>query len=79
MKIKISDKGALSVDGKQKFCPYQDEASCGDWCPMFGEPEPYVDIVTVYESGEACGLNEKVNNKLSLCHTELIGDVEDLR
>jgi hypothetical protein len=36
-------------------------------------------IVTVYESGEACGLNEKVNNKLSLCHTELIGDVEDLR
>jgi hypothetical protein len=73
MKIKISDKGALSVDGKQKFCPYQAEASCGDWCPMFGEPEPYVDIVTVYEEGVA------KSTRLSLCHTELIGDVEDLR
>ena len=70
MKIKISDKGALSVNGKQKFCPFQAEASCGDWCPLFGEP---VERPTYEESKEI---------SLVLCQTELtckIEDFEDLR
>ena len=78
MKIKISEMGVLELERKANFkiqsCPYGSGGEyCGDWCPMFGEPEPYVDIVTVYEGGVA------KSNKLSLCHAELIGDVEDLR
>lgn len=48
MKIKIDDKGRLWIKRADKFkeqsCPFNnhpayDKADCGDWCPLFGEPE----------------------------------------
>ena len=47
MKGRINKHGRLRIGraGKLKdvFCPHQPEArgemkSCGDWCPLFGEP-----------------------------------------
>ena len=43
MEGKINEFGNLSVErgGKLKgqVCPTQPENSCGDWCPLFGEPK----------------------------------------
>ena len=45
MKGHINENGWLEVTrGGEKtkalFCPYgEDESRCGDWCPMFNEPE----------------------------------------
>lgn len=54
MKIQIDESGNLGIERgsifKEQYCPYQDigtssEAGigawcrCGDWCPMFGEPD----------------------------------------
>jgi len=79
MKIIISNSGhlAVDVDGavRNKGCPFSGQ-SCGDWCPLFGEPEAYVDVVTVYEAGD--GIANSV--KLSLCQKDLIAtELEDLR
>ncbi len=44
MKIKINEDGFLQIlrgaEYKYQYCPYG-EASfrCGDWCPLFGQPE----------------------------------------
>jgi len=52
MKIEIDKNGSLSIERKGKMkhcgCPNQQaDISCGDWCPLFGEPEPSDDIITV--------------------------------
>jgi hypothetical protein len=44
MKIKIDKMGQLEIEraGKMRgqVCPYsQQEAYCGEWCPMFQEPD----------------------------------------
>ena len=50
MKIKISRAGHLYIERglkkskfKTQYCPYTATgngfAQCGDWCPLFGEPE----------------------------------------
>ena len=42
MKGKIDEDGNLYIERagkmKQQFCPF-DVKPCGDWCPLFGEPE----------------------------------------
>lgn len=50
MKIKISKTGALVINGKKKYCPYditgdQDAPPCGDWCALFKEPTRSVNHV----------------------------------
>lgn len=49
MKGKISDNGLLSIKRKnvyvEMYCPYTDEARCGHWCPLFGEPMEFVNII----------------------------------
>ncbi len=43
IKIKINKDGNLELlrknKLKQQFCMYNNENICGDWCPMFREPE----------------------------------------
>ena len=50
MKAQIDKDGALWIERggvlKETGCPYDNppdsglgSASCGDWCPLFGEPE----------------------------------------
>lgn len=51
IKGKINKLGCLEIDRKIKFveqyCPVsQNDVRCGDWCPLFGEPE-YEDDATV--------------------------------
>lgn len=47
MDIKLSKEGCLSIyrDGKWKeqFCPYDNAARCGDWCPLFSIDKIYPD------------------------------------
>jgi hypothetical protein len=46
MKGKINERGALIINGKDKYCPFQQEAcTCGDWCVLFGEPHYRADDV----------------------------------
>ncbi len=48
MKVKINKEGILEIERngefKSQFCPFimtsiGDMVNCGDWCPLFGEPE----------------------------------------
>ena len=46
MKAAINQDGLLSIERagvlQRQFCPFQaadDLQECGDWCPMFGEPD----------------------------------------
>lgn len=43
MKAKIDKDGFLYIERagvmKRQHCPYVDEQICGDWCPLFGEPQ----------------------------------------
>jgi len=76
MKIKISTKGFLLIkrdrEFKQQLCPKQKitgtgDIKCGDWCPLFGEPE---DVVT----------HRKVKlQSLTLCDGTLTGHIIDKR
>lgn len=43
MKIRITNEGFLKIERAGKFksqlCPHdQEDARCGDWCPLFDEP-----------------------------------------
>jgi len=45
MKVKIERRGYLSIERMGVFipqlCPYrQEDVRCGDYCPLFHEPEP---------------------------------------
>lgn len=68
MKIEIDGNGHLWIERKGKMkqqkCPYfsEYEKSCGDWCPMFGEPyfaKAYLDKGkdVQLEKGDAVTLN----------------------
>jgi hypothetical protein len=45
MFFKINASGMLEIERKgkcckQQYCPFDPEGSnCGDWCPLFSEPE----------------------------------------
>lgn len=49
MKGKITSDGQLEINGMDKYCPFTENktdgyyASCGDWCPLFGEPGYHYD------------------------------------
>lgn len=46
MKAIINKQGYLQLSRAGKYqtqvCPYRNE-ECGDWCPLFGEPEYFED------------------------------------
>lgn len=76
MKIKINNNGFLEIERagimKQQFCvnaPVSD-CRCGDWCPMFGEPELAAEVKKT---------GKKVLYILTLCKANLFGDIEDER
>jgi len=77
MRFKINVNGNLRIEraGQMKVqeCPYDmaslsatkgENAECGDWCPLFGEPE-YT--------------NDSKGATLRICHTELCGRFIDER
>lgn len=73
MKGKIDENGFLYIEraGKTKktLCPYDGEcAPCGDWCPLFSEPEPAKDAV--YPDDDSCNYDLVPNGKtwMRLCH-----------
>jgi hypothetical protein len=52
LKLKINKGGTLEIERagqyEQQYCPFQPslpgdehDVCCGDWCPMFDEPDPY--------------------------------------
>jgi len=52
MRIQINENGRLLLERagwlKTQYCPKQAEAiSCGDWCPLFGEPELKGNIICI--------------------------------
>jgi hypothetical protein len=65
MKGKINEDGRLEIFGRGKqYCPFcrnsgGQKEECGNWCPLFGEPE-YIRATTVY-----------YNVKISLCKKTL--------
>ena len=73
MKGKIWINGHLMIlrgrEMSPQNCPYA-PATCGDWCPLFGEPYPH----TCARS--ALDLSTELTGKtaLSLCHKTLIFD-----
>lgn len=75
MKIKIDATGGLwikrAADYKKVWCPItQTKDQCGDWCPLFGEPDPEEDAdgnVTRYSG-------------IDLCHrARIVGEIIDER
>lgn len=76
MKIQIDEKGRLQIERagamKAQWCPYSEgvsQALCGDWCPMFGEPDWKIDP----ENGK------RYDHHIRLCRTILYGTIEDKR
>lgn len=45
---------AVNADGIQAFCPFNDEASCGNWCPMLGR-EGHTWFCTLSVNAHGCG------------------------
>lgn len=44
MKGKVNSIGRLIIvrgnkTEQEQWCPFADDLSCGDWCPLFGEPK----------------------------------------
>ncbi len=72
MKIKINAQGNLEIERAGKFrkqaCPFQWDEFCGNWCPLFGEPQP-IDPH-----------HPKSDKFINLCHNRaLVGSVIDER
>ena len=72
MEILINSSGYLMIKRagiyQEQRCPYSTDKSCGDWCPLFGEPNYFKDEM------------ENINiDDLVLCHTELTGTIIDKR
>ena len=70
MEIKINKDGHLLISRagiwKDQYCPRdQDEIKCGDWCPLFGEPE-------YYPTGVA-------DDQLEICEIDFEGKITDER
>ncbi len=93
MKRKIDDYGQLLIKRGEKYeiqlCPFahiqlSEEVDgqlhyCGDWCPLFGEPEYQVDSNYYYENLEK-RKEVPTTAKLKLCKKELHFDYfEDSR
>ena len=77
MKIKINTNGFLLIkratEFKKQLCPRQKitgtgDIKCGDWCPLFGEPENTTDKRRKVEL-----------QTLTLCHGTLTGFINDRR
>ena len=58
VKLKINASGNLFVERAGKLkpqgCPYkEDNVPCGDWCPLFQEPEGMIELCeTTYSYSE---------------------------
>lgn len=73
MKGKIDKHGFLYIERnnqyKEQECPTQEEVTrCGDWCPLFGEP----DLIPKLIKSES--IPEFLKNSLNLCHKTLYFD-----
>ena len=103
MKIRIDGSGNLEIERggtfKDQYCPHQDVGTsseaglaawcrCGDWSPLFGEPEdemgcmkPLDTECTSWATGcERCQHYGKRGMRLTLCQEhELTGTIEDMR
>ncbi len=85
MKIKINKDGSLEIEragrGRKQYCPFVLEAvDCGDWCPLFGEPE----IFTKEKFNQDRDGDTTVNlvttiSRIDLCHITLEGEITDKR
>lgn len=80
LKIRINKNGYLSIKRKEvikyQLCCLQPQSAtnvvkCGDWCPLFGEPE---DI-----RGKNMRDQRVIGQSLQLCWAKLIGRVVDNR
>ena len=75
---KIDNEGYLWIlrgkQGKPQDCPFDTSDSaraCGDWCPLFGEPEPEYSP----EVDDDDGMHEQTGGVLlTLCHKTLVFD-----
>jgi len=58
MNIKINKLGNLEIERAGKFkvqyCPHSATMLCGDWCPLFGEPQPIKDGKKKWEMLNIC-------------------------
>jgi hypothetical protein len=58
MNIKINKLGNLEIERAGKFqsqgCPHKG-GNCGDWCPLFGEPQELNDGEKKWEMLLVCG------------------------
>jgi len=74
MKGKIDVHGALQIyrsyRWKDQTCPFGSIGSCGDWCPLFGEP--------VYNYGERPVPGAKIvpTHILPLCFGQILTFLE---
>lgn len=77
MKGKICSQGFLHIERagelKPQGCPYSVHASsrCGDWCPLFSEPEPLLPECTAKPNGASICICD--------CHTVVFYEFEDER
>ena len=84
MKIKRDKNGVLEIERGGRFepqtCPFDQLKPpnyCGDWCPLFGEPEPYMVTVNpnIWPSME-----ERRGDMLRICQGRvLVGEIIDER
>jgi hypothetical protein len=71
VKVKIDKNGWLQIKRKKKlkpqYCPFTpgDEEPCGDWCPLFNEPEQCRED------------RPKPEIYLCICHTDFIVEIQD--
>jgi len=84
MKIKRDENGYLEIERAGRFvfqyCPLDPgnpyQSRCGDWCPLFGEPEH--DFVPSLH--HLSGYAEGPNGKLPICQGRvLVGEIIDER
>lgn len=61
MIFKINVSGMLEIERKGKLCkqycpfdPSPEGSNCGDWCPLFSEPEQWTDFKQNYITLNLC-------------------------
>ncbi len=78
MKIRIDKDGALGIERAGEMlhqdCPFHKSARyCGDWCPLFGEPD-----IRGYEMGPNGPVRQ--TDRLDICEGRILqGQIEDQR
>lgn len=74
MKGEIDETGNLNIEraGKLKIqgCPTQENRNCGDWCPLFREPEVSKWMGSIDPKGKDRELNPK-DWDLTICRTTI--------